>query len=272
MRCKYPQLGKNSLNNKTYRYEYPCGQCLPCRINKTRQWTARLLMEALCHKNTIFITLTYSPENLPLEGLQKKHLVQFWKLLRHEGLKFRYYAVGEYGTKTERAHYHALCFGLSVEHEELIKKNWKHGFYKIDELNPERAAYVAQYNTKKFISNKTPDGKEPEFAAMSRMPGIGYNFIEEIALTMKKLDSNEWEISNEIRINQKMYPTDKYFREKMALLLGFEQEPEILKYQRMAENVLKPENLMNPNEYNANEINSKQNLKRIINRETLPKI
>ena len=43
----------------------PCGQCLACRINRRREWLARLHLEALDHDVVLFATLTYSDEFLP---------------------------------------------------------------------------------------------------------------------------------------------------------------------------------------------------------------
>lgn len=43
----------------------PCGQCVFCRINKKREWIARLLLEAASHPVNQFWTLTYEEENLP---------------------------------------------------------------------------------------------------------------------------------------------------------------------------------------------------------------
>lgn len=45
----------------------PCGQCVFCRINKKREWIARLLLEAASHPQTQFWTLTYEEENLPTQ-------------------------------------------------------------------------------------------------------------------------------------------------------------------------------------------------------------
>lgn len=52
----------------------PCGQCIGCRLEKSRQWAIRCVHEASLYENNCFITLTYSPENLPEDGSLKKKI------------------------------------------------------------------------------------------------------------------------------------------------------------------------------------------------------
>jgi len=73
---------------------------------------------------------------------------------------------------------------------ETLEKIWNKGFSTIGEANYESAAYVARYVCKKII--QTPQSKklegdkikehygdrETEFALMSRMPGIGKEWLE----------------------------------------------------------------------------------------------
>ena len=98
-------------NSKGLLETFPCGKCLPCRITRRQEWTARLLLEMKTSYAIWFITLTYQEPRLPrLGSLRKKELQGFLKRLRkNTGLKFRYFAAGEYG-KNGRAHYHLLVF------------------------------------------------------------------------------------------------------------------------------------------------------------------
>jgi len=119
------------LCNKPYRKgnaEFGCGQCMPCRFNRRRLWTARLLLEATQHENKSFITLTYNDKNAPKDhSLDPSHYKNFIKRLRKAiyPKKIRYYLVGEYGDHTQRPHYHAALFGLSLPLGlmELEKRN-----------------------------------------------------------------------------------------------------------------------------------------------------
>lgn len=129
---------------------FNCGHCVNCRINRTSEWSLRLLYELSCHyeDGASFLTLTYNDENLPADkGLDKEELQKFFKRLRknlqskyHEfAPKILYYAIGEYGTKEliykspgaekchGRPHYHAIVFGLNNwndEHREIVRKSW----------------------------------------------------------------------------------------------------------------------------------------------------
>ena len=130
--------------------QYNCGKCMPCRINRTSEWTLRCMYELSDHyeDGASFITLTYDDENLPKDnGLHKEELQRFWKRLRinlareyHEfAPKLRYYACGEYGSEEEtyfspgaqkphgRPHFHAIVFGLNNyddKQREILADSW----------------------------------------------------------------------------------------------------------------------------------------------------
>ena len=113
-------VNDSSAKNRKYLYDttgnfivLPCGQCCACRLNKSRDWATRCVLEAKMHDENCFITLTYNDENLPKDyGLCKEDLTLFFKRLRkNTGEKIRYYAAGEYGDLYGRPHYHACLFG-----------------------------------------------------------------------------------------------------------------------------------------------------------------
>lgn len=94
----------------------PCGQCAGCRMQKTREWADRMILELDHSKKAVFLTLTYNDDHLPVKcqvttgqmemTLQKRDLTLFFKRLRKffKGKELRYYAVGEYGSHTLRPH------------------------------------------------------------------------------------------------------------------------------------------------------------------------
>lgn len=45
----------------------PCGRCIGCRLDRSKQWAIRLMHEAQLHERTAFITLTYDNKRLPGE-------------------------------------------------------------------------------------------------------------------------------------------------------------------------------------------------------------
>jgi len=143
----------------------PCGTCILCRNETARQWAVRIAHEAQQWEENSFITLTYSDENLPQHGsLDYQDLVKFWKRLRKETGSLRYYAVGEYGDKTQRPHYHACLFGHDfisggIQTRDVPNKLWVNpmldrcwglGQVSVGKLNFETARYTASYVTKKL--------------------------------------------------------------------------------------------------------------------------
>lgn len=163
------------VDERRFRYvEVPCGVCIACRIAKTREWTARLMMEKEAWDKSGFLTLTYDDDYLPLSAcgnmtLVPKHLSDFFKRSRkflhdHEESSFhgvvlegesapllRYFACGEYGDHTGRPHYHAVVFGFGPEDRERLERLWTFGFVRIDELTPQRCDYCAGYVQKKIF-------------------------------------------------------------------------------------------------------------------------
>ena len=103
--------------------EVPCGNCIECRLNKSREWATRIACEQYTSCNSIFLTLTYDDENLPmgnhfLPSLVPDHVSTFMKDLRayckyhYNTDNIRFYAAGEYGSVTARPHYHLCIFNL----------------------------------------------------------------------------------------------------------------------------------------------------------------
>jgi hypothetical protein len=189
----------------------PCGRCTGCRLEYSRQWAIRCVHEAQMHEHNAFITLTFDQENLPDDhSIRKEHLQKFFKRLRKRiGADIRYFACGEYGTKNNRPHYHAIIFGYDFPDKYLhtktrggdllfrsptLEKAWKFGYSLIGDVTFESAAYVARYVMKKRKGEQeeldeyyklldTETGEvhqlEPEFCLMSRRPGIGKTWLEQ---------------------------------------------------------------------------------------------
>lgn len=193
----------------------PCGRCVGCRLERSRQWAIRCMHEASLHEHNAFITLTYDDDNLAtLPGaedghpsLQPSHFVNFMKRLRHfrpPGVRF--FHCGEYGDKTLRPHHHALLFncdfpdklplavagkGRSYLSDELTRL-WGHGHTFIGEVTFESASYVARYSMKKVYGPEAADhymGRQPEYLTMSRRPGIATNYLDKYVREIYNRDS-----------------------------------------------------------------------------------
>lgn len=122
------------------RLKLPCGQCAGCRMQRSREWANRCMMELQYHKSSYFVTLTYDNDHVPRsfvtdpdtgEALQehftlcKRDFQLFMKRLRKRfsDQTIRFYMAGEYGSETFRPHYHAILFGLSLDDLVLYKKS-----------------------------------------------------------------------------------------------------------------------------------------------------
>lgn len=200
MQCSHPIVGTKVFSGRPYNYVRRCGTCGPCRINRRKEWTCRILLEAMLHEQSIFTTLTYGPDYLPDEqSLSKRDCQLFLKRLRRylAPTSFRYYCCGEYGARSERPHYHLVLFGFPIDRVSLILKAWQMdgeaiGMVHTAPLTRERAAYIAGYSTKKLSERMEPqDGREPVFSLMSNKPGLGHGFMPRIADSLRPIVSSE---------------------------------------------------------------------------------
>lgn len=119
--------------------EIPCGQCIGCRIEYSRQWANRCMLELGYHDSAYFVTLTYNDVHVPktLYGkedtgearcaltLRTRDIQLFFKRLRKAfpDDKIRYFLCGEYGGKTHRPHYHAIIYGLHLDDLVYYKRS-----------------------------------------------------------------------------------------------------------------------------------------------------
>lgn len=191
----------------------PCGRCIGCRIDYSRSWADRMMLELETAGKGIFVTLTYDNEHLtychsdengiPDQGTLNKRDVQlFLKRLRKyfTGKEIRFYLAGEYGDHTFRPHYHVILFGIGLDdfpdrrshgqnelHQtyyisDTLARIWNNGFVLISDVSWQTCAYVARYVTKKVQGNRTIYydliGALPEFALMSRRPGLGRRYLD----------------------------------------------------------------------------------------------
>lgn len=46
--------------------EIPCGQCIGCRLDKSREWATRCALEMGLYEKNCFVTLTYDDDHLPM--------------------------------------------------------------------------------------------------------------------------------------------------------------------------------------------------------------
>lgn len=163
--------------------DLPCGKCLGCLADKARAWSVRCYHESLQHLQNSFVTLTYDDEHCP-DRVLKSDLQLFFKRLRAAGVKFRYFACGEYGGRFGRPHYHVLFFGqdflegsqrLGSQGEyytsPLLDETWGNGHVTVAPCEPASVFYVAGYSLKNL-------GDPEVFQLQSRRPYIGHGWLE----------------------------------------------------------------------------------------------
>jgi len=195
----------------------PCGQCVGCRLERSRQWAVRCMHESQCHEYNSFVTLTYNEDSIPHDfSLNYRHFQLFMKRLRKDFPRVRFYMCGEYGESFSRPHYHACLFGVrfsdlkpwrkseagfQLYRSDRLERLWSHGNVEVGDVSFESAAYVARYCMKKVTGPNAelhyqaidPETGEiynriPEFTRMSLKPGIGFPWYERFKKEVFPLD------------------------------------------------------------------------------------
>jgi hypothetical protein len=199
--------------------QIPCGGCIGCKMDKSRQWMLRLMHEAKFHEQKAFLTLTYDDLNLPENGsLNKRHFTLFMKRLRKQhGGKLRYFMCGEYGDQTQRPHYHAILYGCDFSDRKPHSKGtkgdqiyiseslddlWSLGNCYIGAVTAESCGYVSRYIMKKVTGDMAAEhyGRvdpatgewfllQPEYVCMSRRPGIGSQYYDDFKTDLYPSDT-----------------------------------------------------------------------------------
>jgi hypothetical protein len=217
----------------------PCGQCIGCRLERSRHWAVRCMHEASLYEENCFITLTYDDKHMPKWGsLEKRHFQLFMKKLRKSfsSRKVRYYHCGEYGELSGRPHYHACLFNfdfpdkcywttrkdIRVYRSQILDVLWGKGITEIGEVTFDSAAYVARYIMKKVtgpmsheryqvIHEQTGEigTMEPEYTTMSRRPGLGKGWYEKWG--------SEVYPSDEVIMNGKQMKPPRYYDQQYEI-------------------------------------------------------
>lgn len=235
MNCFSPITLKNPAKiSLTSRITVPCGKCPNCLKSKSIDWAFRLGKELRASSSALFLTLTYSDENIPvtsdgIQTLDKSHLRHFLGDLRNyqrrpyqttresrkmsladtEHVALRFYAIGEYGSKTVRPHYHILLFNLNhfqdfEKTQHLILNKWRLGHIKVGTVTSASIQYVTNYILKKSFH---PIGSVAPFATMSK--GIGRPYLKN---TEYHRTSNSFTVLTEDHQKMRM---PRYYRNKI---------------------------------------------------------
>lgn len=241
-------------------FPFPCGKCFPCKMSKRRTWAHRILLESYCYQDNAFVTLTYEDEFMPRNEKGRGILLpsdpqQFLKTFRERlrranpDFRIRFFCVGEYGDDTWRPHYHLALFNYKpcpnivydhvkkkwmaprvdekhpcCEQCNLIWSCWKKGFIQNAQLDLGSAEYISRYTVKKMTSNQDIrlGGRPPEFARMSLKPGLGTDFMWEVASSLMATNAigEEDDVPTRLRHGTRTYPLGRYLRRKLREYMG----------------------------------------------------
>lgn len=173
--CINPRLHPNGLKT-------PCHQCWQCKENRINDWVGRCIAEKETCLSALSVTLTYGGGDTPQSRfLRKSDTTAFFKALRNDGHKIRYFATGEYGSAKGRAHWHVILFWRSKVPYLELEKNihvpwWPHGHTFWKQAHTPAIRYVMKY-----INKDQGDPDQLKTMAMSRKPILGHQFFVELA-------------------------------------------------------------------------------------------
>lgn len=226
----------------------PCAKCIGCKMEYARQWGIRCLHEAKMWPHNSYVTLTYADEFLPPGGSVCLRDVQLFmkRLRRARGAgpsnPIRYFLGAEYGEINGRPHYHCLLFncgfgdlkylGSNARGEPLytsgeLSSLWSAdgktmGHCSIGAVTYDSAVYCAKYALKKvtgapaqehycvYDENGECYDRAPEFAIMSRRPGIGGSYCDKYASEIVAHDN--------VVINGKTVRPPRYYENRVSKL------------------------------------------------------
>lgn len=177
----------------------PCGRCIGCRLERSREMAMRCVHEAAMHRRNCFVTLTYDQDHVPVSGsLEYRAFQLFLKRVRRHFApgRVRFYMCGEYGGQFGRPHFHSILFGQDFDDRVFLRTTdagarlytsgvlerlWPYGISSVGDVTFESAAYIARYCVQKVTGAAAKEhygSLTPEFNHGSLKPGIGASFFD----------------------------------------------------------------------------------------------
>lgn len=255
--CLYPKLIRNkkyipnkknngiipNITDERTRYvPVGCGKCVECIKMKVRNWKVRLNEELRHNNKALFVTLTFSEENLQrlafelknknpvgihennIATLAVRRFLERTRKLTKKSIK--HWLCTEKGHNgTERIHLHGILFTLLSA--EDIKKLWSYGYVFVGQyVNEKTINYITKYVSKVDLIHKnyTP--------IILSSPGIGKNYINRVDSERNKYNSKKTNEYYYTRTGQKL-PLPIYYRNK----LYSDEERERLWLQKLNKNI-----------------------------------
>lgn len=244
---------------------YACGSCPACRKKRNWIWKTRLILESFAHAHTAFVTLTYRPEELPhtpdgLPTITPRDLSLWLKKFRKAiaPSKIRYYAVGEYGSKSHLPHFHLIVYGYQGCHYgrsryrdgrtidccaqcDRVRDIWGKGIIETEVFSPGHGGYISGYILKGLKPNdRRLEGRYPERSWMSLKPGIGFPALETLTEVSKQRLENgiAQDVTALVRIDGKPAPIGSYLMRAIRLAISGEKNAPQHVIEKMASQML----------------------------------
>lgn len=176
-------ITKNKNTKEEETIQVRCGKCIECNIQRIKEWTNRLYLEQISHDESCFITLTFSNDLItnntdkevnPLMAIDLKYSKRYFQLFlkrlrkyiyKTENKFIKYYHIGEYGSRNQRAHHHIIIFGWKPKDmrqmevsksgkeqffSQTINDIWKLGRISVQNTNINNIKYICKYTTEKI--------------------------------------------------------------------------------------------------------------------------
>lgn len=251
----------------------PCGKCPECYKRRISGWSFRLMQEDKHSTMAVFSTLTYTTEHVPMTRngymtLDKKDIQDFFKRLRAIHYEYekandvtlppiKYYAVGEYGGRFRRPHYHVLIFNATpaaidrawhahdrTAHKKVEFSRLGKTYKKIVPCGPyspignilhgsvtgASVGYTLKYMMKEgVIPMHRNDDRQREFSLMSK--GLGASYI-----TPQMIEWHKSDLTNRMHHvieGGKLIAMPRYYKDKIYT----EQERKIIAWAAIEQNI-----------------------------------
>lgn len=220
----------------------PCGRCPACVSTRISQWTFRLQSQYndMSTTSAHFVTLTYDPKYVPytkngFKNLDYRDLQLFFKRLRKlksgsNESTIKYFAVGEYGGKTKRPHYHVILFNSDPG---SVMRCWRLGNCHFGEVTAASIGYCFKYLNKPMRKpDHERDDRVRERSFCSK--GLGKCYLTEaIVAWHRSSDDNAMVLRTEEgkRVSMPRYFKDRIYskdeREEIGYRTNIEAQAEI---------------------------------------------
>lgn len=252
--CLYPRIIKNRkyipnkknggiipipIDNRAMGVPVGCGKCIECMKQKAMNWRVRLHEELRLNEIMLFVTLTFSDEELTkLENDYKelkavtvnntatisvRRFLERWR--KKYGNSVKHWLVTELGEDNGRIHLHGILWTNKSKIE--ITELWKYGFVWIgDYVNEKTINYIVKY-----LHKPNPNFKEYTPIVLCSK-GIGSNYLNRLDSKLNTFDFDKTKDYYKTRTGIKL-SLPIYYRNKIY----DDDEREILWMQRLDKNI-----------------------------------